>query len=125
MKRSRAPPRKERQGMRYAIVIHTDTTSKEAVAEFMERYHRREQRERRKQQRRWYFIKQRLYGIALLIFTVLTVKALDGDATIALITVPLGLCMIFGKDMLITNEFYWQEERRRNAGISTNYAKRG
>lgn len=125
MKMPRAPPRKERQKMRQVVVIHTDTTSKEAVAEFLEKYHRREQRERRKQQRRWYFIKQRLYGIALLIFTVLAVKALDGDATIALITVPLGLCMIFGKDMLITNEFYWQEERRRNAGISTNYAKRG
>lgn len=125
MKMPRAPPKKERQGMRHAIVIHTDTTSKEAVAEFMERYHRREQRERRKQQPRWYFIKQRLYGIALLIFTVLAVKALDGDATIALITVPLGLCMIFGKDMLITNEFYWQEERRRNVGISANNTERG
>ena len=125
MKMSRAPPRKERQEMRHTVVIYTDTTSKEAAADFLERYHRRQQREHRKQQRRWYFIKQRLYGIALLMFTVLAVKALDGDATIALITVPLGLCMIFGKDMLITNAFYWQEERRRNAGISTNYAKRG
>lgn len=117
MKMPRAPPRKERQKMRQVVVIHTDTTSKEAVAEFLEKYHRREQRERRKQQRCWYFIKQRLYGIALLIFTVLAVKALDGDATIALITVPLGLCMIFGKDMLITNEFYWQEERRKNGNL--------
>lgn len=112
MKMPRAPPKKERQGMRHAIVIHTDATSKEAVAEFLERYHRREQRERRKQQRRWYFIKQRLYGIALLIFTVLAVRLMDGDATLALVTVPLGLCMILGKDMLITNEFYWQEVRR-------------
>lgn len=125
MRKPRAPPKKERQGMRHTIVIHADTTSKEAVAEFMERYHRKEQRERRRQQRRWYFIKQRLCGIVTLIFTVLAVRLMDGDATLALITVPLGLCMIFGKDMLITNEFYWQEERKRNAGISTNYAKRG
>ena len=32
---------------------------------------------------------------------------------------------VFSKEMLITNDFYWQEERRHNAGISTNHAKRG
>lgn len=46
-------------------------------------------------------------------------------ATIDFVTVSLGLCLIFSKEMLIVNNFYWQEERRRNAGISTNYAKRG
>lgn len=58
--------------MRYAVVLYKDTTSKEAVVDFMERYRRRKQREYRRQQRRWYFIKQRLFGIALLVFTVLT-----------------------------------------------------
>lgn len=113
MKMPRAPPKKERQEMRHAVVIHTDTTSKEAVAEFMEKYRRRQRRERRRQQRRRYFIKQRLYGIVLLIFTMLAVRLLDGDATLALVTVPLGLCMIFSREMLITNEFYWREERAK------------
>lgn len=111
--------------MRYAVVLYTDTTSKEAVADFMERYKRRKQREYRRQQRRWYFIKQRLFGIALLIFTVLATMLLDGDATIGFVTVPMGLCLIFSKEMLIVNNFYWQEERWHNAGISTNHVKRG
>ena len=64
MRKPRAPPKGERQRMRYAVVLYTDTTSKEAVADFMERYRRRKQREYRRQQRRWYFIKQRLFGIA-------------------------------------------------------------
>jgi len=46
---------------------------------------RREQRERK-----IYFIKQRLYGLATLAFTVLAVRFLDGDATIALFTIPPG-----------------------------------
>ena len=125
MRKPRAPPKGERQRMRCAVVLYTDTTSKEAVVDFMERYRRRKQREYRRQQRRWYFIKQRLFGIALLAFTVLATILLDGDATIGFVTVPLGLCLIFSKEMLIVNNFYWQEERRRNAGISTNYAKRG
>lgn len=111
--------------MKYAVVLYTDTTSKEAVADFTEQYRRRKQREYRRQQRRWYFIKQRLFGIVTLIFTVLAIKMLDGDATIAVITVPIGLYMIFSKEMLLVNDFYWQEERRRNVGISTNNTKRG
>lgn len=66
--------------MRCAVVLYTDTTSKEAVVDFMERYRRRKQREYRRQQRRWYFIKQRLFGIALLVFTVLATMLLDGGA---------------------------------------------
>lgn len=99
--------------MRYAVVLYTDTTSKEAVADFMERYRRRKQREHRRQQRRWYFVKQRLLGITLLIFTVLATKLLDGDATIGLFAVPLGIYLVFSKEMLIVNDFYWQEERAK------------
>lgn len=98
--------------MNYAVVLYTDTTSKEDVADFTEQYRRRKQREYRRQQRRWYFIKQRLFGIITLIFTVLAIKMLDGDATIAVITVPIGLYMIFSKEMLLVNDFYWQEVRR-------------
>lgn len=106
--------------MRYAVVLYTDTTSKEAVADFAEQYRRRKQRERRRQQRRWYFIKQRLSGITILILTVLAIKTLDGDATIALFTVPLGLYTIFTKEMLIVNDFYWQtKERKKN--YDTNF----
>ncbi len=103
--------------MRYSAIIYTDTTSKEAIADYMERWRQNSRRERRRQHRRRYFLKQRLIGIALLIFTMLAVKLLDGDATIALITVPLGLALVFSKQMLVVNEYYFEtEERKRNAG---------
>lgn len=66
---------------------------------------RREQRERK-----IYFIKQRLYGLATLALTVLAVRFLDGDATIALFTIPLGVSLLLSKQMLITNKYYWEHE---------------
>lgn len=77
---------------------------------------RRWQQERERQARRWYFLKQRALGAATLVFTVLAVWTLEGDATIALITVPLGLALVFSKQMLVVNEYYFRtEERKRNA----------
>ena len=76
----------------------------------------RRQQERERQARRWYFLKQRALGAATLVFTVLAVWTLEGDATIALITVPLGLALVFSKQMLVVNEYYFRtEERKRNA----------
>lgn len=51
----------------------------------------RRQREQEKKARRWYFIKQKAYGLAMLVVTVLAVWETEGDITIAVITVPLGL----------------------------------
>jgi len=44
-------------------------------------------------------IKRRLGGIVLMAATIPVVKMLEGDATIALLTIPLGLYMVFGKSM--------------------------
>ena len=66
---------------------------------------RREQRERKR-----YFIKQRICGLATLVFTVLAVRFLDGDATIALFTIPLGVSLLLSKQMLIVNQYYWEHE---------------
>lgn len=57
-----------------------------------ERSHRRAARERR--ERKKYFAMQKLNGVALLIFTAVAIKILEGDATIAFITVPLGLTIV-------------------------------
>ncbi len=76
----------------------------------------RRQQERDGQARRWYFLKQRALGVITLIFTVLAVWILEGDATIALVTVPLGLALVFSKQMLVVNDYYFRtEERKRNA----------
>lgn len=89
--------------MRYAVIIYTDTTSGAAIADYMQQRRWDRQRERRRRQRRQYFLKQRLTGVFLLVFTVLAVMATGGDATIAIITVPLGLYLLFTKEMLLVN----------------------
>lgn len=73
----------------------------------------RRQQERERQARRWYFLKQRALGAAVLVFTVLAVWILEGDATIALITVPLGLALIFSRQKLVVNDYYFETEARR------------
>lgn len=99
--------------MRHTVIICTDTTTGDALAHYLESRRRWECRERRRQQRRWYFIKQRLSGIFLIVLTMILIKLLDGDATIALITVPPGLYLAFTNEMCIVNEFYWQMKERR------------
>lgn len=80
-----------------------------------ERSRRRAARERR--ERKKYFAMQKLNGVALLIFTAVAIKILEGDATIAFITVPLGLSMLLSKEMLIINKYYWKCEEKAERGV--------
>ena len=73
-------------------------------------------RQREKKRRRQYFIIQKLNGIALLAFTALAVYILEGDATIAILTVPLALYMIFSRGMCIVNSYYWETKERETNG---------
>ena len=52
-----------------------------------------------------YFITQKLIGVVLLILTTVVCKLLDGDATIALVTVPLGCYLLFTKEKLWIGEW--------------------
>lgn len=72
---------------------------------------RKKSRERREQQeRKKYFTKQRLYGIAMLAFTAFVVRLLDGDIAIAFFSVPLGISLLLSKQMLIVNKYYWEHK---------------
>lgn len=64
-------------------------------------------------ERKRYFIKQKLFGVIVLIIAALSVKALDGDMTAALIMVPLGLVLITSSKMLIVNKYYWKHEDKK------------
>lgn len=75
----------------------------DAIADCERKKEQRRQREQAKKARRWYFIKQKAYGLAMLAVTVLAVWATEGDITIAVITVPLGLMCLFSKKMLIVH----------------------
>lgn len=89
-----------------------------------ERSRRRAARERR--ERKKYFAMQKLNGVALLIFTAVAIKILEGDATIAFITVPLGLSMLLSKEMLIINKYYWKcEEKAERGGAVMKFVIQG
>lgn len=64
----------------------------------------------REKRRRLYFLKQKVIGIFILVLTILAVKLLDGDATFALLTVPLVLVLIFSKEKLWMDDYCFEEE---------------
>ena len=106
--------------MRTAAVIYTETVihgeEYRKGYEYVQMRHRQQERERRRRQReqerrRNYFMQQRIYGIALLILTI-AVCVFTGDATIAVITVPLGMMLVASKRMWLINEYYWEMERK-------------
>lgn len=78
------------------------------TAELRERERRKKARERRKRKR--YFLTQKLYGVAMLILTAVSVKLLEGDITVAFILVPMGIVLITSKEMLIVNEYFCESE---------------
>ena len=90
----------------------------DAIADMRKKKEQRRQREQAKKARRWYFIKQKAYGLAMLAVTVLAVWATEGDITIAVITVPLGLMCLFSKKMLIVDNYYFEAEKGANMGIT-------
>ena len=68
------------------------------------------------------FHKQKAYGLAMLAVTVLAVWATEGDITIAVITVPLGLMCLFSKKMMIVDNYYFATEERAIHGRKNNTA---
>lgn len=111
--------RQKREGMRAVYKEHEDgyiNGYADALEDMRRLQQARRQREQDRQARRWYFFKQRALGAAMLIFTVLAVWILEGDATIALITVPLGVMLIFSRQKLVVNDYYFETEERVTHG---------
>ena len=89
----------------------------DAVEDMRKKKRQRQQWEQEKKARRWYFIKQKACGLAMLAITVLAVWATEGDITIAFITVPLGLTCLISKEMLIMNDYYFTTKERKRTMI--------
>lgn len=70
----------------------------------------KEKKARERKKRKRYFLTQKLYGVAMLILTAVSVKLLEGDITVAFILVPMGIVLITSKEMLIVNEYFWESE---------------
>ena len=84
--------------------------------DYKKRVKERKQLKIQEKRRRLYFLKQKVVGVFLLILTIFAVKLLEGDATIALITIPLGLGLIFSKEKWWMDSYYYEtqnEERRK------------
>lgn len=58
----------------------------------------------RKSKSYYYFRRQKLYGVAMVILGVLSAFIADGDITAALLVVPLGLCLIFTRKKVMYDE---------------------
>lgn len=81
--------------------------------EAMEHERKRKRELREKREKKKYFLFQKACGVAMLILTVAAVKILAGDATIALLTVPLGMVLLTSKEMIIVNQYYWKCEDKK------------
>lgn len=77
----------------------------DAIADMRKKKEQRRQREQAKKARRWYFIKQKAYGLAMLA-----------------VTVPLGLMCLFSKKMMIVDDYYFATEERAIHGRKNNTA---
>ncbi len=64
-------------------------------------------------ERQKYFVKQKLIGIAMLLLTAVSWIVLDGDATIGILYVPIGIYLIFTKKMWVMDDYFLQIEERK------------
>ena len=70
--------------------------------EWFKEYNRLEsQRRRRQRTERLYYIKQRLSGLAMVIIGLI-VPLLDGDTTVSLFALPLGIFLMMTKEKVMT-----------------------
>ena len=77
----------------------------------IENYRKRKQKRNAELRRTWYFIKQKVIGVLMIIATILAVwLLLDGDATIALVTVPLGLTLVKKKKKCWMDNYFYEAE---------------
>lgn len=86
---------------------------KQCKAEYKQRIRERRETKYAERRRRLYFLKQNLIGVLLLVGTIVMMRFLEGDVTIALFTVPVSLILIFGKEKSWMDEYYFETEEER------------
>jgi len=71
--------------------------------EWLREYNRRETKRRIKQRaERLYYIKQRLSGVIMATIGIITPFVLDGDATVSLFALPLGMFLMMTREKVMT-----------------------
>lgn len=94
------------------VVSYSDLDNFEEHQETVHEHYakRRKHQEAEKSKRRLYFFEQKLVGVLMLLVTMVMVKVLDGDFTIACITIPLSLGLIFSKEMIFINKYFLEQK---------------
>ncbi len=104
-----------------AAIKQVDTNDTAYVRGYLDAMTKQHKREKERRRRKLYFIKQRAAGVAMILATIMAIPILDGDATIAVFTLPLGAALIFSREMWIDNDYYREvEERKANRCSLTN-----
>jgi hypothetical protein len=88
----------------------------ECVLNYKKTTEERKQRKTEKKKRRLYFFEQKLLGLVGLLITVFAMFLLD-DLTIAVITIPISLALIFSRDKILLNKYFWEtkeNEKEKN-----------
>lgn len=80
--------------------------------EFTEKAEIKRKQKMEEREKALYFLKQRFIGIFVLILTIVSVWALEGDATMGLFTVPLGIALLFSKKPIIYGKYFWKMEEQ-------------
>lgn len=64
--------------------------------------------------KRQYFRKQKLMGLSIVLLSVFAAFLLEGDITFTLLAAPVGLYLMFTKEMLIVNDYYYECKQHRS-----------
>ena len=71
--------------------------------EWLKEYNRRETKRRiRQRTEHLYYMKQRLSGAIMTVIGIITPFVLDGDATVSLVTLPLGIFLLLTREKVMT-----------------------
>ena len=62
----------------------------------------------KKSKRYYYFRKQKLLGAVLLVCAALLAFVVEGGITASLIFAPLGLYIMFTKEMMLLDDYYYE-----------------
>ena len=73
----------------------------------------RKKRNKEKRQEKLYFLKQRIVGAILILLVIPSYLLLEAGILVGLITIPLGVAMLFSKERYLIDNQY-QDNRRLN-----------
>ncbi len=97
------------------VVTYSDLDNFEEHQETVHEHYtkRRKHQKSEKSKQRTYFFEQKLVGVLMLLATMVMVKILDGDLTVACITIPISLALIFSKEMIFINKYFFEKKKRK------------